>query len=218
MAAISLETVPKDLRHLRACLLCSLVKVGPGRGQGQGPAQGLLFAGSGPFSARLKPCCPYRSLFPGLATPCPSPITSAPAPALPCAGSISSRPRPHPFCPSRPFSRLFCPGPGPLSRPRPPSRAWTFLVLPPPGLSLRPRPDLPASAPALPRPGLSAAPGRFPSAPTVALNPPSQASLPFPDPVATRLPAGLGLQHPCSFRPSTSSSMMAATTVRRICR
>uniref|UniRef100_A0A8C3QP22 SPT4 homolog, DSIF elongation factor subunit n=51 Tax=Passeriformes TaxID=9126 RepID=A0A8C3QP22_9PASS len=26
MAAISLETVPKDLRHLRACLLCSLVK------------------------------------------------------------------------------------------------------------------------------------------------------------------------------------------------
>uniref|UniRef100_A0A673JXJ2 Uncharacterized protein n=1 Tax=Sinocyclocheilus rhinocerous TaxID=307959 RepID=A0A673JXJ2_9TELE len=24
---MSLETVPKDLRHLRACLLCSLVKV-----------------------------------------------------------------------------------------------------------------------------------------------------------------------------------------------
>ena len=30
---MALETVPKDLRHLRACLLCSLVKVscrGPG--------------------------------------------------------------------------------------------------------------------------------------------------------------------------------------------
>lgn len=25
--AMALETVPKDLRHLRACLLCSLVKV-----------------------------------------------------------------------------------------------------------------------------------------------------------------------------------------------
>lgn len=24
---MALETVPKDLRHLRACLLCSLVKV-----------------------------------------------------------------------------------------------------------------------------------------------------------------------------------------------
>lgn len=26
---MALETVPKDLRHLRACLLCSLVKVKP---------------------------------------------------------------------------------------------------------------------------------------------------------------------------------------------
>lgn len=27
---MALETVPKDLRHLRACLLCSLVKVSVG--------------------------------------------------------------------------------------------------------------------------------------------------------------------------------------------
>lgn len=29
-ARMALETVPKDLRHLRACLLCSLVKVSVG--------------------------------------------------------------------------------------------------------------------------------------------------------------------------------------------
>lgn len=42
---MALETVPKDLRHLRACLLCSLVKVclgdlGGGRWRGMREAAG----------------------------------------------------------------------------------------------------------------------------------------------------------------------------------
>lgn len=45
---MALETVPKDLRHLRACLLCSLVKVSVGdlvvgtTGEAEGKKEGEM--------------------------------------------------------------------------------------------------------------------------------------------------------------------------------
>lgn len=67
-AAMALETVPKDLRHLRACLLCSLVKV-----RSAGPA-----AFSPPLKGR-----PVRAF------PPPRPARARPAPLGPSSAAAA---------------------------------------------------------------------------------------------------------------------------------
>lgn len=56
---MALETVPKDLRHLRACLLCSLVKVSvrDGRGLRESKLEGKRMVERGLEAWRKKARC-----------------------------------------------------------------------------------------------------------------------------------------------------------------
>lgn len=120
--AMALETVPKDLRHLRACLLCSLVKVRPG-------------PGPGPLPARPWPSCPGPGLPPPGAGPSPRPLYR------PARASLGLRPLPCPDGPPRSVPparaslapagpvRLSPPSASPCGRPGP-GRAPTLLPRP----------------------------------------------------------------------------------------